>query len=142
MAMADGTNAWLNTPSVTGYWNDNGASLAQQNHGVDIMKYIYVNDKSARELVEANAAGVTSYKGTDVFPLTIGGILAPISVETTESSGVIIRMVDEYAKPLIANGAITFTIKAGFTLPDENGNTLLVSQDIVYTFDGSTLVRQ
>ncbi|MBR1974311.1 MAG: hypothetical protein IKA20_00500 [Clostridia bacterium] len=142
MLYTKGTNGWLNTPSVTGYWNDNGASLAQQNHGVDIMKYIYVNDKSARELVEANAAGVTSYKGTDVAPLTNGGIFAPITVETTGSSGVIIRMVDEYAETLIANGAITFTIKAGFTLPDENGNTLLVSQDIVYTFDGSTFVKQ
>ena len=136
----NGTNGYLNTTSdLSCYWNDN-AGKASLNNGVDVMEYIYINDTSTRTLITKNANGETSYKASTTFPLSMGGCYAPISIESTTGSGIWIRIMKDFVADL--GGTFTITIKAGFTILDEQGNQLLVKSDISYDFINNTLVKK
>ena len=69
----------------------------------------------------------------------MNGVYAPIDVEALSAGGggLWIRIMNEFIAD--QGGTITITIKAGFKLLAEEGNFLLVSSDIVYTYDGTTL---
>ena len=139
MLNSNGTNGWLNVPAgnLTGYWNDH-PEKANDNKGVDIMEYIHINGTSLRDITLANKAGTTKYSGS-TFPFDMGSWYAPVVVEPTTGSGLFIRILNKYVTDL--GGTFTITIKAGFTILDENGNRLVVNSDINYNYNGSQLVR-
>ncbi len=136
----NGTNLWLNTASsVSNAWNvtwdaSYAAALIANNNGVDIMKYILVNGQDARSLSEQNGIDHT-YTGTTGW-LANGGVCAPIFVESTTSSGLIIRVLKDFA-----GDSFSITIKAGFSIIDEHGNRLYVSEDISYQLENGTLTK-
>ncbi len=135
----DGTNSWLNVPEgdLTGYWNDH-PEKAEKNYGVDIMEYLYINDKSVRDIVMANKNGETSYKGI-TFPFSVGSWYAPVTVEPTKISGLFFRVMNDYVDEL--GGSFKVIIKAGFTITDEFGKVICVKEDIVYKYDGANLEK-
>ena len=135
----DGTNGWLNVPEgdLTGYWNDH-PEKAEKNYGVDIMEYLYINDKSVREIIIANKNGETSYKGI-TFPFSVGSWYAPVTVEPTKTSGLFFRVMNDYVSDL--GGSFKLIIKAGFTITDEFGKVIYVKDDIVYKYDGANLEK-
>lgn len=139
LTYTDGTNAWLNVPAgeLKGYWNDH-PEKADANFGVDIMEYLYINDKSVRDIVMANKNGTTSYTGT-TFPFSAGSWYSPVVVEATSGSGLFFRVLNDYVTAL--GGTFRATIKAGFTITDEYNNVIITSSDIVYEYNGSALNR-
>ena len=137
----DGANGWLGADaSLCAHWNDH-ASFAGSNDGCDIMEYIYVNGRSVRAIVTENASNRKYGKESNSFPFSMNGVYAPIDVETMSAGngGLWIRIMNEFIAD--QGGTITITIKAGFKLLAEEGNFLLVSSDIVYTYDGTTLTK-
>ena len=139
MTYTGGTNLWLNTAAgnLNGYWNDH-PEKADSNNGVDIMEYIHINGKSVRSIVMDNKNGVTSYTGTS-FPFHMGSWYSPVIVECSTGSGLIIRILNDYANSLSLPFSIT--IKQGFTVLDEHNNRLYVTEDLEYTFNGSSFTK-
>ena len=105
-------------------WNDNGANNALQNMACDIMDYIYINGRSARAIVMDNKNGLTGYPagGSDDFALNLGGVFAPVTVETSAYEGgtIYVKVLREYLR----KGTFTVTVKAGFKLV--NGEDVIV----------------
>ena len=139
LTYTDGDNGWLNVADekLVGYWNDH-LEKADSNYGVDIMQYLYINDKSTREIVMANKNGATSYVG-ETFPFSVGSWYAPVTVESTGGSGLLLKIMNDYVNDL--GGTFTVTIKAGFTIKEAKGNVITATEDIVYNYDGSGLSR-
>ena len=81
-----------------GYWNLNGADLTSKNNGVDIMQYVYVNDRSVRELSNENASS-NKYQGASGTWAGNGYACAPVFVETS-SNCIYITVVHAYGKRL------------------------------------------
>lgn len=110
-------------------WNDNGASNAGANANCDIMDYIYVNGRSARAIVTDNQNGVTNYptSGSDDYALNLGGVYAPVSVETGdyEDGTIFVRVLTEY----LEKGTFKVTVKAGFRFVTDE-ETLILTQDV------------
>ena len=99
------------------------------NGGVNIMDYIYINGSSMSALSAANQAGTTSYAGTH-WELAQGSKRAPALVETTSSSGLLIRICMAYSNA----GEFEIVIKEGFQLLDVDGNTVTVSEDVTFKY--------
>ncbi|MBQ7913061.1 MAG: InlB B-repeat-containing protein [Clostridia bacterium] len=118
----DGSSEIL-TAYPNSYWNDH-ADNKDSNYGVDIMEYILIDGESARALINANAAGTTSYSGT-TFPLSIGGCYAPVCIEGM-SSGLYLKVLTAYKT------SFKVTFKAGFTLVNADGVKLYTTADVVY----------
>ena len=110
-------------------WNDNGASNAGANANCDIMDYIYINGRSARAIVTDNQNGVTNYptSGSDDYALNLGGVYAPVSVETGDYEGgtIFVRVLTEY----LEKGTFKVTVKAGFRFVTDE-ETLILTQDV------------
>ena len=112
------------------------ASNPTNNGGVNIMEYIYVNGSSISALSAANAAGTTSYKGTH-WELGQGGKRAPALVETSSTSGLLIRICMAYSNA----GKFEIVIKEGFQLLDVNGDTVTVSKDVAFTYENGAVTK-
>ena len=93
------------------------------------MDYIYINGSSMSALSAANQAGTTSYAGTH-WELAQGSKRAPALVETTSSSGLLIRICMAYSNA----GEFEIVIKEGFQLLDVDGNTVTVSEDVTFKY--------
>ena len=134
-----GTNLWLNTPEgdLNGYWNDH-PEKADSNYGIDIMEYIHINGKSIRSIVMDNKNGATSYAGTS-FPFHMGSWYSPVVVEGSSGSGLIIRILNSYVNDITLPFSIT--IKEGFSILDEHNKRLYVSEDLEYSFNGSSFTK-
>ena len=110
------------------YWNDHAAS-ASDNEDCDIMEYIYINGVSARAIVTQNATDrVYGGDSNDVFPFNLGGVFAPVLVETSAFNGgsIIIRVLTEY----LPKGTFTVTFKEGFKLVNKDGELLMLAKDV------------
>ena len=128
---------YLNTAaSVSGVWNSSTqtASLKPANNGVDIMEYIYVNGESARTSSNTNKT-TNAYVGSSGW-LARGTNYAPVFVETTESSGLVIKMLKAYA-----GDTVEITFKAGFSVVDANNATLTLDKDVTYQYANGTLTK-
>ena len=112
------------------------ASNPTNNGGVNIMEYIYVNGSSISALSAANAAGTTSYKGTH-WELGQGGKRAPALVETSSTSGLLIRICMAYSNA----GKFEIVITEGFQLLDVNGDTVTVSKDVAFTYENGAVTK-
>ncbi|MBE7078394.1 MAG: hypothetical protein E7380_00845 [Clostridiales bacterium] len=110
------------------YWNNNGATLSVLNHGCDIMKYIYINGVSARSIVTKNDNDETTYTG-QTFPFSAGGVYSPIAVEATNSGGLWIKILKEFA-----GDSYTVTLKKGFVLINADDEVLVLSGDVAFEF--------
>lgn len=117
------------------YWNDQAVEIKGYNYDVDLMDYILINGTSVRELVTQNTSD-NKYVGT-TFPFTLGGVYAPITVETGAGNtvGLWMKVMTGYAS------SYTVTIKAGFIFVGANGTNYYVSEDVVYSFDGTNLIK-
>ena len=119
--------------TVTGDWNSSShTTLDNANGGVDIMQYICVNGEDARTASNKNNSGETNYKGEDGW-LAHGGKRAPVYVETN-SEGAVVRIDTDYSTT-----NFTFTVKAGFSLLNVDGETITVDEDVVYTYANGVL---
>lgn len=117
------------------YWNDH-KELASSNLNCDIMEYIYVNGVSARELVTKNDTERV-YSGA-TFPFNMNGVYAPIVVETVGSgTGLYIKILSSYAE----RDSFSVTLKAGFTLINNNNDILTLSEDVTYQATDSGFVK-
>lgn len=118
------------------YWNDNGATLTPLNNGCDLMEYIHVNGRSAREIVMENKANKT-YVGTS-FPFSAGSWYAPVTVESSSSGsgGLWIKVMKAFA-----GTQYTITLKKGFTLLHQNGDVLTTSGDVVFAYNNGAIQR-
>ena len=123
--------------STSGVWNFSYSTYQTANNNVDILEYICINDEVVRTAINKNS-GETSYKG-DAGWLGNGGACAPVFVESTNASGVFIRIYTPYS-----GTNFTITFKKGFSLLDANGDTLSVSKDVKFTFnsDGATITKE
>ena len=123
-------NAEIATAYPNSYWNDH-ADNKDSNYGVDIMEYILIDGESARSIINANAAGTTSYTASSTFPLNIGGCYAPICIETA-SDGIRFKVMVDYKT------SFKVTFKAGFTLVNTEGVKLYVKDDVTYNVSATT----
>lgn len=88
---------------------------------VDLMSYIKIGDKTAREIVVANANGTTTYKGGDV-PMSWGGQYAPIGVLVDNNGIIRIKVLTEYCA--FENLAITLLSGFKWTINDPAMGTI------------------
>ena len=126
--------------SVSGCWNvtwdENYAkAFTANNHGVDIMEYIYINGEQAREACTTNGT-TNEYAGANGGWLGNGGVCAPVCVETTNGSGILIRVLKAYT-----GNDFTITFKAGFTLVRNDGEVIYLSEDVEYSYANGTLSK-
>ena len=113
------------------FWNDH-ASSAAANDGCDIMEYIYINGVSARSLVTTNSS-TNEYKGSDALsaasnPLGLGGVFAPVTVETLAFNGgsIVIKVLTSYAE----TGTFTLSFMPGFKLLNKNNLLLTLTEEV------------
>ncbi len=111
-------------------WYHGNNSVIEQNKGVDILKYIYINDQSARSLITANASAQKKTEGTATW--LSNPAAWPIAVETSIDGWI---RIDKTA----FGGSFTITFKAGFSIIKSDGNVAYVSSDITYTYANGTL---
>ncbi|MBR2337132.1 MAG: hypothetical protein IKA61_04215 [Clostridia bacterium] len=123
-------NAEIATAYPNSYWNDH-ADNKDSNYGVDIMEYILIDGESARSIINANAAGTTSYKASSTFPLNIGGCYAPVCIETA-GDGIRFKVMVDYKT------SFKVTFKAGFTIVNAEGIRLYTKDDVVYNVGATT----
>ena len=131
---ADTTNNvhWLNTDaSINGCWNVTwdpayAPTYIENNGGVDIMEYIYVNGEQARAACVQNGVD-NKYAGAYGGWIGNGGVCAPVYVETTNGSGLLIKILRAYA-----GDNFTLTFKAGFSLIRNDSEVIYLSSDVTY----------
>ena len=111
------------------YGND---ALITKNNGVDIMQYIYLNGKSARDLLIENQVNQKALQGGSGW-LT-NPAAWPITVQT--AGDVWIRIDKTYF-----DGEFTFTFKPGFSLIRNDGAVITISEDITYVYKNSVLAK-
>ncbi len=124
---------YFNT-SVNGAWYVGNDAIIEENGGLDIMEYIYINDTSARDLITANANG--DRLGNSCGCWLSNPAAYPVYVETTNGSGLMMR----FATATFGT-EFTITIKAGFRITDANGNVVIVTKDIVFTYKNGTITK-
>ena len=130
-----GENGYFKTFTPTGEnatcWFRGNALPINQNNGVDIMQYIYINDTSARDLLNANATENKSLTGTAAGWLA-NPLAWPIAVETVGDFWIRLDKTE-------IGDNFTFTFKKGFSLIRSDGECIYVSSDIIYTYENGTL---
>ena len=112
------------TAFANSHWNDHPENK-DNNYGVDIMEYVLIDGESVRSIINANAAGTTSYKATKTEPLTWGGIFAPITIETA-GDGARFKVMVDYKT------TFELTFKAGFTIVTSDGIRLYTTEDVAF----------
>ena len=119
---------------------DGGAGYFVNDHatqnGVDLAEYIYINGVSVRSVLAENATS-GKYKHSDVFPLTVGGVYAPISV-WIDSNQIQLKIMGEYA----GTGSFSLTVKAGFVWENTDGEYLAIKDDVKYSYDNGNFTRE
>ncbi|MCQ2449105.1 MAG: hypothetical protein MJ132_02795 [Clostridia bacterium] len=100
-------------------------------NGIDVLSYVEINGVSARDIVNANHNGDTSFAGS-VFPMNIGGIYSPI-MEFCENPYFRFSILTSY----LPQGAFTFTLKSGFSWTNKDGKTLVTSADVTYAYSST-----
>ena len=95
------------------------------------MEYILIDDESMRSIINKNAAGETQYTATSTFPLNIGGIYAPIILETVSAGGsdpsvIRFKVMVDYKT------SFKLTFKEGFTIVRSDGVKLYTTEDVSY----------
>ena len=122
------------TSTIAGCWYVGNDAPITANGGVDIMEYIYVNGKSARELITENANGAGL---TNSCPCWLSNPAAsPVYVETTNGSGIMIRVLKAYT-----GDYFEITFKSGFSLINEDGVRVYLTDDITYKYVNSELKK-
>lgn len=132
-AMRLDTQAYFKTAGGDCWYHGNNAVITQ-NNGVDILQYIYVNGESARDAITKNAtsANPQSMSGTGTW---ISNPAAwPIAVETP--GDVWIRLSKTYY-----GNNVEIVFKAGFSLIRNDGVTIVLSDDVTYNYNGSSLIK-
>ena len=124
---------YLNT-SVNGTWYVGNDDIITANNGVDIMQYIYINGKSARALITANANGDKLVNGCNCW--LSNPAACPVYVETTSESGIIIRLLKSFV-----GESFTITFKAGFSLIRNDGEVIYLSEDVHYVYANGALPK-
>ena len=117
-----------------GYWNLYGADLTSKNNGVDIMQYVYVNNRPVRELSNENASS-NKYQGASGTWAGNGYECAPVFVETS-SSCIYITVVHAYSTT-----NYTITLKAGFELLRSDGSIATISEDVNFIYNAGTITK-
>ena len=124
---------WVND-NTKGYGND-------YSRGVDLMKYILINGRTAREIVEDNYKGKTNYKGP--INSNMGGLYAPIGI-CVEPKGVFrIKVLNEY----LNYTDLRITLKAGLEWRVYNADaaeydTLLMTEtDSTFYYKNGSIVK-
>lgn len=109
------------------YVNDNA------NKGsVDLMQYIKIGNKTARELVQANKNGTTSYSGGS-FPMTNGGVYAPVAVLMDNNGVIRIRVLTAYCA--YEDLSITLTKGLKWTSTSTEGKvSYTTNKDVTYCY--------
>ena len=121
--------------SVSQCWYVGNDAVIAANNGIDIMQYIYLNDKSARELITANANGDKLANSCSCW--LSNPAASPVYVETTTGSGIIIRILKAYS-----GDTFTLTFKKGFSIIDSNNQVVIVNEDIVYNCTNGVLSKE
>ncbi|MBQ7913060.1 MAG: InlB B-repeat-containing protein [Clostridia bacterium] len=136
-----GNNLMMDTGFSDIHWQDH-ANEAANNFGCDIMEYIYVNGKSAREISNQNGVD-RKYGGQEgqTFPFSIGGIYAPIDVVTNGVNFNLLIMND-----YIEDNGLSIVFKAGFRMKTADGSMIYLAKDYGFprcnvTFDGGEPVE-
>ena len=111
------------TSGFAEYWNDNGATNAAKNNNVDLMEKVLIDGESMREIVNANAASATPYKGP-IFPFTNGGVYSPVQLGTAANNYIYLRVLIAY------KSSYTLTIKSGFEVTTASGERLYTTKDV------------
>ena len=110
------------------YVNDNA------NKGsVDLMQYIKIGNKTARELVQANKNGTSSYSGGS-FPMTNGGVYAPVAVLMDNNGVIRIRVLTAYC----AYEDLSITLTKGLkwtSTTTENKVSYTTNEDVTFSYD-------
>ena len=137
---APGSNSMTAT-FPQGTWNDNG-KVGQVNYvangNQDILEYIYINERSVREIVAENAS-TGKYAGTSGGVLSLGGVFAPVHVELTRDFGLILRILNVFIEDtLTAEGKVVLTYKQGLHIYGENDTAYFFGSNLTYTYkDGN-----
>lgn len=132
---------YLNTSAdINSVWNvtwDSGYAqrVIDNNFGVDIMEYIYINGQSARAACVQNGID-NKYQGGYGGWIGNGGVCSPVYVETTSGSAIMIKVLRAYS-----GESFDIVFKAGFTVIDNTGKVLCLSQDVGYTFNGTSFMK-
>ena len=120
--------------SVAGNWNSSShTSLKSANGNLDILQYICINGEDARTASTNNQNSVTNHKGESGW-LANGGKYAPVYVEVVADQGVVVRIDTDYSTT-----NFEFTVKAGFALLNAEGDTCVVTEDVVYNYNNGEL---
>ena len=126
---------WFNSAdSVNGCWYNGNDAIIAANNGVDILQYIYVNGKQARQAITENQQLATPMVGTSGW-LT-NPAASPVYVETTNGSGIIIKLLKAWA-----GESYTFTFKAGFSLIRNDGAIIELTEDVNYKYENGALTK-
>ncbi|MBR2384081.1 MAG: hypothetical protein IKA99_00555 [Clostridia bacterium] len=146
----DTTTYYLNTPlNLSDCWYHGNDVIIATNNGVDIMQYIYINDKSARDLITENVNGANlkhdcngngQYGGDDYDCWLSNPAAYPVYVETSVGSGIMIRVAKAYV-----GDYFEITIKRGFSIINNVGDVVYVDEDVTYKLlnlsDGESLSK-
>ena len=127
------------SPTGETFWvNDHPYDFSRD---VDLMEYILINGRSARDIVTENT-GADAYVGVD-FPMSFGGVFAPVAV-CVESGGVIrIKVLHQYCN--YTN--LKITLKAGlqwrtFNASETEPTTVLVTEkDTTFYYKNGRMVK-
>ena len=124
---------WVND-NTKGYGND-------YSRGVDLMQYILINGRTAREIVLDNYKGITNYKGP--INSNMGGIYAPIGI-CVEPNGIFrIKVLNEY----LNYTDLRITLKAGLEWRVYNADAaeydtlLLTETDTTFYYKNGSIVK-
>ena len=119
--------------SVSGCWYHGNDDVVPANNGLDILQYVYLNGESARDLITQNATDQKSTAGTTTW--LSNPAAWPIAFETGTDCWIRIDKTK-------FGGNFTFTFKAGFSLIRNDGETVSISNDIIYTYTNGVLAKE
>ena len=139
--MNDG--ACLNTASnISDCWHL-GNGLVANNNGIDITEYIYVNGKSAKQWITENnelSSPLVGENGVTTTAWLSNALASPVCVRTSTADanmGIMINILKE-----AISAPLTITFKEGFSVIDSEGETLVLLEDIIYTYENDKLTDE
>ena len=113
-------------------WYQGNTTVIDQNNGVDILKFIYINGECARDLLIANQTAQKTT--TDTGSWLSNPAAWPIAIET--NGDVWIRL----SKSKFTD-TFTFTIKPGFRILDAEGNLTAVTRNIDFNYSNGNITK-
>ncbi|MBQ8429711.1 MAG: InlB B-repeat-containing protein [Clostridia bacterium] len=115
-----------------------GNGLVANNNGIDITEYIYVNEKSAKQWITENnqlSSPLVGVNGVTTTPWLSNPAASPVCIRTSSSAsnmGIEINILKE-----AISAPFTLTFKAGFSIIDPNGDTLIISEDVEFAINAA-----